>query len=91
MAKNKTGSLPGMERKAIKEIEKLADEYAELRDDRMAVLKNEVDAKAKLIDAMHRNGVNTYEFEDDGETVTVELKSEEKVKVKRGTTEPDED
>ena len=91
MARSKTGALPGMERKTIKEIEQLADEYAELRDKRMGVLKKEVEAKAKLIDAMKRNDQEVYEFEEDGETVTVTLKSEEKVKVKRGQHEDEED
>jgi len=92
MARNKTTPLPGMERKAIKEIETLADKYAALRDERMEVLSREVEAKTKLIDAMKRNEQEVYQFEEDGETVTVTLKSEEKVKVKRGSVDDsDED
>lgn len=91
MAKNKTTPLPGLERKAIKEIETLADKYAALRDERMEVLKKEVEAKTKLIDAMKRNDQEVYVFEEDGESVTVTLKTEEKVKVKRGTADDEEE
>lgn len=84
MAKAKTGALPGMERKGIAEIEKLADKYADLRDERMGVLKKEVEARTLLIDAMHKHGQKYYEFEDNGEKIVVELVvSGEKVKVRR--------
>ncbi len=91
MARNKTTPLPGMERKGIKEIEQAADEYAELRDERMAILKKEVEAKTQLINLMKKNNQAVYEFEEDGELVTVTLKSEEKVKVKRGSADDEED
>ena len=91
MARNKTTSLPGLERKAIKEIENLADEYADHRDRRIAALKKEVESKATLIAAMHKHEQTEYIFEEDGETVTVSLRSEEKVKVKRGNPDSDED
>ncbi len=80
-----------MERKGIKEIEQAADEYAELRDERMAILKKEVEAKTQLINLMKKNNQAVYEFEEDGELVTVTLKSEEKVKVKRGSADDEED
>lgn len=92
MARPKTGALPGMERKGIKEIEKLADEYVSFRDERMGVLKKEVEAKNKLIDAMHRHGQTVYEFEEDGAPITVELKTgDEKIKVKKGNTGDEEE
>ncbi len=91
MAKAKTGALPGLERKAIKEIENLADEYADFRDKRMTALKKEVESKASLIAAMHKHEQTEYVFEEDGETVSVTLASEEKVKVKRGKQEEEED
>jgi predicted RNase H-like nuclease (RuvC/YqgF family) len=91
MARNKTGALPGMERKAIKEIETLADKYVELRDSRIDPLKKELEAKQKLVDAMHRHGQTVYEFEEDGEPMTVELKSKENVKVKKGSLDNDSD
>lgn len=91
MARNKTGALPGMERKAIKEIETLADDYAGHRDKRMAALSKEVEAKALLIEAMHKHEQTEYVFEEDGETVSVTLGTEEKVKVKRSKGETDVD
>ena len=91
MPREKTGTLPGMERKGIKEIEKLADRYAEIRDERMALTESEVDAKAKLIDAMHKHNQTEYVFEDDGYTVTVEIKAtDETVKVRRKKKAEDE-
>lgn len=47
--------IPGTERPVIKEIDKAADRYVALRDQRIAVLKKELDAKAVLIDAMQRH------------------------------------
>lgn len=93
MPKEKTVPLPGMEREAIKEIERLAEEYVEFRDARMAALKVEVESKKKLIDAMHKHKQTSYNFEtDDQEQFTVELKStEEKLKVKRNKEDDDED
>jgi hypothetical protein len=84
MTRPKTEALPGMERKGIKEIETLADDYVSHRDKRMAALKKELEAKTKLIDAMKKHGQKTYEFEEDGLTVTVELQiGDESVKVKK--------
>lgn len=84
MARSKTEALPGMERKAIKEIETLADEYVAHRDKRMGALKKELEAKQKLIDAMKKHGQKVYNFEEDGMDVTVELQpGDETVKVKK--------
>lgn len=91
MAKSKTGALPGMERKGIKEIEDLADEYVGFRDARMEQLKKEVPAKAALIAAMKKYKQEVYEFEEDGKTVTVTLKTDEKVKVSRGDSTDEDD
>lgn len=92
MARNKTGALPGMERKSNAEIETLAEEYVEHRDKRMAVLEKEIDAKTRLMNAMKKANQATYEFEDDGELFTVDLVlSDETVKVKRRKLKEDED
>lgn len=92
MAKAKTGALPGMERKGIREIELAAEEYVEHRDKRMAVLEKEIEAKAKLMAAMKKSGQTSYQFEEDNELFTVDLvSSDETVKVKRTKADGDDD
>jgi hypothetical protein len=84
MPRAKTGALPGMERKVNKDIEKLADQYVDARDERMAMLEKEVAAKVKLMSAMKSAGMTSYEFEEDGELIIVDLvMAEETVKVKK--------
>jgi hypothetical protein len=89
----KTGTLPNMpERKAVKEIEKAAEEYVIARDARMAASKPEKEAKDKLLAAMNKHKLKLYEFEDEDENhfkceITVE---KEKLKVKKGEKDDDE-
>lgn len=94
--KGKAQDLPGVEgpgvsRPKVAAIEKAAEEYVALRDSRMETLKEEVKAKQKLADLMHKNELINYPL-DDGSTVVVEP-GEEKVKVKRAKQigEDDED
>lgn len=83
----KAPELPGMERKTIKAIESAAEEYAELRDKRMAVLEKEVEAKARLLDVMHKHECTIYKFDDK----IVEVLPTEKVKVRKAGSKADED
>jgi hypothetical protein len=46
--------LPGADDPAIEELESLAEEYAEKRDERMAIGVEEVELKGKLLDAMKK-------------------------------------
>lgn len=52
MAKQK--SFEGMEDRRIAEIEDLAVQYAEIRDKRMALTKEEVGLNARLLTAMRK-------------------------------------
>lgn len=71
-------------------IERAAKKYVDVRDERMALTKKEVDARAVLSNAMHEAGVQVYRFND----LEVTLKpGTEKIKVKQVDEdgEPDED
>ncbi len=77
-------SLPGMEDTKITEIENLALKYAEVRDQRMAALKGEVEFKQKLLVAMKRAKKQTYRRHNvevrivhEEETVKVKVKENE--------------
>ena len=77
--KPKQGDLPTMEDRKIPELHAAAEEYADGRDDRMAMTKKEVDLKTRLIDLMHRFKKTTYSFNG----LTIELIPEkEKVRVR---------
>lgn len=71
--------LPGMEDTAIEEIEDKARSYAHIRDNRMALLKQEVDLKELLLTLMKRHDKTTYKR--DGIEITIFQKAE-KVRVK---------
>ena len=72
-------SLPGMKDTKIAAIEKLALDYAELRDERMAVGQQEVEVKEALIKAMHKAGKTEYKRNGISVLLTVE---KEKIKVR---------
>jgi hypothetical protein len=85
--KPKQKELPTMEREAIPKLEKLADTYCDRRNDRMAKLEEEVASRTLLEAAMKEAGLKHYEY--DGKTI--DLVSEQKVKVKTKKPEDDED
>ena len=78
--KARTGFLPGMEPKEHKAVHVAAVAYADLRDDRMAMLRQEVEAQAKLVEEMGKAGITSYRYAD----VSAEIVSKRKVKVKIG-------
>lgn len=85
--KPRQSRLPEMDDPAIEELEKLAEEYAEVRDSRIAALKEEVPLQEKLLTVMKRHGKTTYHHGG----ITCKLVTEkEKVKVKVAK-EKDED
>ncbi len=71
--------LPGVENREIKELEDLALDYAEGRDERMAATRKEVELKQNLIAAMHAAKKTEYKREGIEITLIVE---KEKVRVK---------
>lgn len=72
-------SLPGMSDRKVAAIENLALDYAEIRDQRMELSKQEVELKTKLIDLMHAQKRKTYQRGN----INIELVVEaEKIKVR---------
>ncbi len=86
--KAKQGHFEGMEPPVILEIDQQAEEYVTFRDERMRLLKLEIEAQDKLLDLMKKNKLKTYQF--DGADVII-VPGQEKVKVKRKKEASDED
>jgi CRISPR/Cas system CSM-associated protein Csm5 (group 7 of RAMP superfamily) len=89
MGKPKQERLPGVENK-LKDLHECAMEYAEKRDERQAIGREEVALKAKLLGLMKKHKLDNYEYED----VSIEVVIEEetvKVKVKKHKDEDEED
>ena len=82
MAKRpKQETLPTMEDRAIKPLQDAAHEYAEIRDERIALNQREADLKNKVRTLMHKHNKTRYAYEG----VEIELlppDGEEQVKVK---------
>lgn len=77
--------LPGTEDEAIQELETAAEEYADKRDQRQALLADEVSLKGELLHLMKKHGKEHYSHQGIEITVTHE---EESVKVKIRKPEP---
>jgi hypothetical protein len=86
MAKPKQDELPGIERK-MKDLHEAALEYADIRDRRQELTVEEVAAKTKLLDLMHKHKKEEYEYE--GVSIRV-VHEEETVKVRVRKVEEEE-
>lgn len=89
--KRKIATQQGMEAvlgKRDKQMDHLVVDYVKARDVRMAATKEEVEAKTKLLAAMHEKKITVYEMDE----FTAELvASDETVKVKtKKESEPEE-
>ena len=60
----KQTELPGIERKKIKDIEDAAESYVAVHDKRISMTEKEVEAKAALLDAMHKHKLTVYRFDE---------------------------
>ena len=74
--------LPGMEDRALKALDNAALRYAEVRDQRMELNKQEVEAKGLVLEMMHKHNKKTYrhgniaiDIVPEGEKVKVRIKS----------------
>lgn len=83
--KPRTPRLPGMEDAGIAALEKIAEEYADVRDDRIALSKREGEMQDDLLALMKKHRKTEYHHEDVHVWVQV---TEEKVKVKIGELTP---
>jgi hypothetical protein len=78
--------LPGMEHRAIVELEDAAAEYADIRDQRMALTKSENELKGRMLGLM--DTFKRTEYRRDGLEITVEPGEKSiHVKVKKHTEE----
>lgn len=75
----RTGSLPGLEDHAIRALDNAAAEYADIRDQRMALTNQEVDLKSRALKLMKKYGKTTYKHNG----VSIEIVAgDESIKVK---------
>ena len=78
----RTAVLPGVDQ-VNSELTKLAEQYVEKRDQRMDLLKKEVEKKNDLITMMQ--ALKLTEYHDEEANLTISLKNEVKIKVKIGS------
>ena len=71
--------LPGMENRSIPELDNVAEEYADIRDQRMVLTTQESDLKKRALTLMHKYKKATYKH--DGIEINV-VPGEEDVKVR---------
>ena len=86
--KNRQEALPGLENRKIKALQDAAMDYADIRDQRVALTSQEVELKQKLIDLMHKHERETYVYQ--GVTITL-VHEEESVRVKVAKQKEDEE
>jgi hypothetical protein len=80
---------PGVAPEQFKDIESIADDYVEVRDERMTLTNREVTLRTALGQVMHEHSLTVYRY--DGFEVTVKPPEGEKVSVKKIKEEPDDD
>jgi len=76
-----------IENREIKRLTDLAHEYAEIRDQRQAALREEIKLKEKLLAELKKQELTTYIYQDvevdivpEGETVRVKIRKPKKEK-----------
>ena len=82
--------LPGFEDPVIEELVEAAEEYVEIRDQRMALTPQETELKTNLLNLMHKHKRKTYNHNG----IQIEIVAEEetvKVRVKKEKEEDEED
>jgi hypothetical protein len=80
--KPRQGRLPTMEDPEIEELENSAEEYADFRDQRMELTKEETRCKTELLGLMKKHGKTSYVH--DGYDIKVIVESEKlKVRIKK--------
>lgn len=72
-------ALPGLENRALRPLERIATAYADLRDRRMELTREEVELKHKALTLMKKFGKSTYKR--DGIEIEV-VAGEEKIRVR---------
>ena len=78
--KPKQGSLAGMTDRKIEALHAAAEEYVKIRDERMALTKQEAPLRDALLALMHKNKKTHYVY-DDLEITVVPIDETVKVKI----------
>lgn len=85
----RTASLPGMENHAIKALDLLAADYADIRDSRMDLTRQESELKQRTMKLMKKHGKTRYQH--NGVLIEIEPGEETiKVRVKKPGDEPED-
>lgn len=83
----KTGTLPGFEGEVIQPIIDAAKDYEKLRNKRMKILTEEVDANDRLVELMKEHKLKTYDGPDGMRIELAKPSGKVKAKVKRVSDE----
>ena len=75
--------LKGMEPRSIPEIDRAADAYRDVRDERMGLTERETELSTALCEAMNKHKLVHYTYDE----YVVDLGNTEKVKVKKRPAE----
>jgi hypothetical protein len=86
-ARPKQQRLPTMAQAEIPELVAAAERYVELRDQRMALTREEVEAAAVLLELMHKHKLTVYDLDDESRVL---IDAKEKVKVQKVKDDRDE-
>lgn len=79
-----------IEDREISELQKLAEEYAGIRDDRQELTRREVNLKDRLLSAMHRHKKTHYKYQDVEITIVKDETEDVKVKIKKAKEDKEE-
>ena len=86
----RAAALPGMEDHAIAALEAVANDYAEIRDERMQLTTREKELKVRTCDLMHKHKKTIYRH--NGVEITLVPGEEDvKVRVKKADDDDDDD
>lgn len=87
----RTAPLPGMSDPKIEAVRDAALKYVDIRDRRMALTKEEVEAKQDLLDVMHEHKVKRYHDSEAELLCEIVKDTKENVKVRLGAETKPED
>ncbi len=83
-------SIPGIERKANREINDAAENYVEQRDKRMKLSEYESEAKEALIAVLKKSGISVYRDDDADPPLVITLSTKDNVKVSEVESDDEE-
>ena len=73
-------AMPGTKGPVFKDLDKAAEDYVEVRNERMELTEREVEARDRLVAAMQKHSLTSYRVDADP-ALLVTLKDDVKVKV----------